>query len=53
MARPRDAPDAWDGLTQLQPVWLPHPGNHGGGIYRVLDVLGYLDEIPLCVGYED
>ena len=32
-------------------IWLPYPGTTDVA-FTVLDVLGYLDEIPVCVGYE-
>ena len=51
-AQQRDVPDVWDGLT----VWLPSYGCRMQGAtdvaFTVLDALGYLDEIPVCVGYE-
>ena len=43
--------DVWDGLTVSQQVWLLHAGTTDVA-FTVLDVLGYLDEIPVCVGYD-
>ena len=52
LERLQGAPEEWDGLT----VWLPEYGCRLQGTtdvaFTVLDVLGYLDEIPVCVGYE-
>ncbi len=31
---------------------MPSAGNNRCSTYRILDVLGYLDEIPVCVGYD-
>lgn len=40
-----------DGLTPWRPVRLRVQGTTEA-VLTVLDVLGYLDEIPICVGYE-
>ena len=48
----QDVRDVWAGLT----VWQPNTAAVLQGAtdvaFTVLDVLGYLDEIPVCVGYE-
>ena len=51
MLRP-DVRDVWDGSMR----WLARYGCRIQGATEValtvLDVLGYLDELPVCVGYE-
>ena len=48
----RDVPEEWAGMT----VWLPATDCRIQGTtdvaFTVLDVLGYLDEIPVCVAYD-
>ena len=50
--RPQAVREEWAGLT----VWLPNTAavcrDATDVAFTVLDVLGYLDEIPVCVGYE-
>ena len=47
-----DVPDVWDGLTAWQPSYGCRMQGATDVAFTVLDVLGYLDEIPVCVGYE-
>ena len=50
MALRRDARDVWDGLTASK--YGCRLQGTTDVCFTVLDVLGYLDEIPVCTGYE-
>ena len=48
----QDVQEEWDGLTVLHPNMAAVCREQQMYAFTVLDVLGYLDEIPVCVGYE-
>ena len=52
--RSHHRPSEKNGLVRLRclQIRLPHAGNAQTWLSQYLDVLGYLDEIPVCVGYE-
>ena len=47
-----DVQDVWDGLTWLPPSMDADFRGTTDVAFTVLDVLGYLDEIPVCVAYD-
>ena len=52
MAQQQDVRDVWAGLTVLLPNMDAVCRELQMLQFTVLDVLGYLDEIPVCTGYE-
>ena len=44
--------EEWDGLTWLRPNMAAGCRERRMVAFTVLDVLGYLDEIPVCVAYD-
>ena len=51
-AQQPDVRDVWDGLTVVASKYGCRMQGTTDVAFTVLDVLGYLDEIPVCVGYE-
>ena len=51
-AQQQDVRDVWDGLTVVASKYGCRMQGTTDVAFTVLDVLGYLDEIPVCVGYE-
>ncbi len=47
-----DVREEWDGLTAWLPSMDAECREATDVAFTVLDVLGYLDEIPVCVGYD-
>ena len=50
--QPQAVRDVWDGSTVLHPNTDAVCRVATDVAFTVLDVLGYLDEIPVCTGYE-
>ena len=48
----QDGRDVWDGLTCVASKYGCRIQGTTDVAFTVLDVLGYLDKIPVCVGYE-
>ena len=48
----QDVQEEWDGLTVVATKYGCRMQGTTDVAFTVLDVLGYLDEIPVCVGYE-
>ena len=51
-ARPPVGPGAWAGLMRWQPATVSRSRGRLRWPLTVVDALGYLKEIPVCVGYE-